>query len=129
MVTVKQPLFLVETGRDSIIHILDVPFVTRYADPEWRFSAICQPFTPATEGSWRDPDDVNLVSLYGIKVSGTYKEGSADLRVVVDASKAKVPEHYPFTLDQVIDSTVTCVKLMYPPRPKEEGLLEIEVVR
>ncbi|MEP4076661.1 hypothetical protein [Haloferula sp.] len=127
--SVKQPIYLLGSGADTIIRIVDVPFVTLYADPEWRFSAICQPFVPPTEGSWQDPHDVNLTSLYGIGVSGTYKKDSPDIKVVIDVSKAKVPENYPFTMEQVLDAVATCVKLMYPPRAKDEGALEIEILR
>lgn len=49
--------------------------------------------------------------------------------VTVDASKAIQPEGYPFTIEQVIDAVVTCVKIMYPPRPADEGALEIVITR
>ena len=127
--SVKQPVYLIGNESDSNIHIIDVPFVSIYADPEWRFSAICKPFTPPSDGSWHDPDDFNLASLYGIKVSGTYVQGTPDVEVIIDASKAKAPETYPFTLDQVIDSVTTCVKLMYRPRPEDEGKLAIKVIQ
>lgn len=126
--SVKQPLYLMGTESDPMIHIVDVPFATTWADPEWRFTAICQSFVPATDGSWREPHDVNLASLYGITVTGTYKKGSQDIEVVIDASKATVPSHYPFTMEQVVDAVTTCVKLMYPARPEDEGKLEIKVI-
>ena len=111
-----------------MIRIVDVPFATMWADPEWRFSAISRPFVPATDGSWREPHDVNLASLYGITVSGTYKKNSRDIEVVIDASKAVVPPGYPFTIEQVVDAVTTCVKLMYPAKPEEEGKLLINVI-
>ncbi len=126
--SVKQPLYLHGSDESPGISITDVPFVTHYADPEWRFPAICQPFVPPTDGSWKTPHDVNLASLYGITVSGTYENGSPDFAVTIDASKAKVPEGYPFTIAQVIDSVETCVKLMYPARPEQEGKLEIKTI-
>ncbi len=39
--------------------------------------------------------------------------------VTIDASKAKVPEGYPFTIAQVIDAVETCAKLMYPASPEK----------
>jgi len=129
LTTVKQPVYLLGSGGDTEIRIIDVPFVTLYADPEWRFSAICQPFTPSRDASWQDPHDVNLASLYGIKVTGTFKENSRDVGVIVDASAAAAPERYPFTVEQVVDVVVTCVKLMYPPKAEDEGGLEITVLR
>ena len=125
--SVKQATYLHGGDSDSIIRIIDVPFVTSYSDPEWRFSAICKPFVPATDGSWQQPRDVNLASLYGITVSGGQKPSSSDVEVVVDASKAKVPEGYPFTIAQVTDAVVTCVKLMYPTQPEKEGKFIIRV--
>jgi hypothetical protein len=128
LTSVKQPVYLIGTDSDSVIRIVDVPYVTRWADPEWRFTAICRPFVPATDGSWTGPHDVNLASLYGITVAGTYKKDSPDVEVVIDASKAVVPPRYPFSLDQVVDAVTTCVKLMYPPKPEEEGKLVIKVI-
>jgi hypothetical protein len=128
LTSVKQPVYLIGTESDSVIRIVDVPFATMWADPEWRFTAICRPFVPATDGSWREPHDVNLASLYGITVVGTYKKDSRDVEVVIDASKAAVPPRYPFTIEQVIDAVTTCVKLMYPAKPEEEGKLEIKVI-
>jgi hypothetical protein len=127
--SVKQPIYLLGTEYDSTIQITSVPFATSGADPEWKFNAICQPFVPPTDGSWKEPHDVNLTSLYGISVAGTYKEGGRDIEVIVDASKAKIPPNYPFTLDQVLDAVVTCVKLMSPAKPEDEGTLEIKIVR
>jgi hypothetical protein len=51
LTSVKQPVYLTGTESDSVIHIIDVPFATMWADPEWRFTAIGRPFVPATDGS------------------------------------------------------------------------------
>ncbi|MGJ8644891.1 MAG: hypothetical protein ACSHX9_15905 [Luteolibacter sp.] len=126
--SVKQPLYLHGGDEDPEIRITDVPIVFHYADPEWRFPAISQPFIPAADGSWKTPHDVNLASLYLIKVEGGYKKNSRDFIVTIDASSAEVPNGYPFTIAQVIDSVETCVKLMYPARPEDEGKLEIEII-
>jgi hypothetical protein len=67
--------------------------------------------------------------LYGIVVSGDYKQNGMDMRVTIDASKAAVPEGYPFSVEQIIDAVETCVKLGYPPRPLDEGQLEIVITR
>lgn len=125
--SVKQPTYFHDSDEDAVIRIVDVPFVTSKSDPEWRFSAICKPFIPATDGSWRQPRDVNLASLYGITVLGGQMPSSSDVEVVVDASKAKVPEGYPFTIAQVTDAVVTCLKLMYPTRPEKDGKFIIRV--
>jgi hypothetical protein len=123
--SVKQPLYLHGGDEDTTIRITDVPIVSYFADPEWRFSAISNPFVPASDGGWKTPGDVNLVSLYGVKITGTYAKGGQDMEVVIDATAAKVPEGYPFTIGQVTDAAETCVKLMYPARPEKEGKLLI----
>jgi hypothetical protein len=126
--SVKQPLYLQGGDESPGISITSVPFVSQYADPEWRFSAISQPFIPCKDSGWQTPQDVNLVSLYGIKITGTNAKNSRDMEVTIDASQAKIPEGYPFTLEQVTDAAATCVKLMYPARPKDEGALQITVI-
>lgn len=126
--TVSLPLYLHGAEEDSRISIREVPFVTFNADPEWRFPAISTPFTPPASGSVKT-GDVNLTSLYGITVEGNYKEKGQDMVVTINASKAVQPEGYPFTVEQVIDAVTTCVKLMYPPRPADEGKLEIVITR
>jgi hypothetical protein len=126
--TVKQPIYLREAGSASAIWIKDVSFVSRHSDPEWRFTAISEPFIPPTDGSWQKPHDVNLTSLYGIKVRGISVADSHDVNVTIDATKAKVPEGYTFTIAEVIDSVTSCVKLMYPPKPEGEGELTIKVL-
>lgn len=128
LTSVKQPVYLIDTDSDSVIRFVDVPYVTRWADPEWRFTAVCRPFVPATDESWTGPHDVNLASLYGITVAGSYKKDSPDVEVVIDASKAVVPPRYPFSIVQVVDAVTTCVKLMYPAKPEEEGKLVIKVI-
>ena len=124
--SVKQPLYM-HSDEDPVIRISDVPIVSFYADPEWRFSAISKPFVPATDGGVKTPGDVNLISLYGVKITGTYAKGNQDMEVVIDASAARIPEGYPFTIAQVTDAAATCVKLMYPARPESEGKLLITV--
>lgn len=126
--TVTQPLYLHGSESDSLISFQAVPYVTFASDPEWRFPAISSPFIPPSDSS-SPSHDVNLASLYRIAIHGTYKKNDKDFLVTVDASKAIQPEGYPFTVDQVIDAVVTCVKIMYPHRPSDEGVLEIVISR
>ena len=126
--TVSLPLYLHGSDEDPTISIRQVPFATFGADPEWRFSAISTPFMPPT-GNAVKTCDVNVTTLYGITVEGNYKETGKDMVVTINASKAVQPEGYPFTVEQVIDAVSTCVKLMYPPRPADEGALEIVITR
>jgi hypothetical protein len=125
--SVSLPLYLHGSEEDSKTSIRPVPFATFWSDPEWRFLAIATPFVPPRGGDAAKSSDVNLTSLYGIAVEGNYKEKGKDIVVKINASKAVQPEGYPFTVEQVIDAVTTCVKLMYPPRPLDEGALEIVV--
>ncbi len=126
--TVKQVVYLDGSDTADGMSIVDVPFVTAQSDPEWRFSAISIPFIPASDGSWREPGDINLASLYGIELSGTYKKGTNDVEVIIDNTKAKVPAGYPFTLEQVTMKVKKCVELMYPYDPEIDSKLEIKII-
>ena len=112
LVTVKQPTCLPGNQVDTAIHLIDVPFVTLHADPEWRFTAISQLFVPPTDDSWNHSYDVNLASVYGLQVEGTGKGSGRDTEVVIDARKGKVPQGCPFSPEQVIGAVDTCVRLM-----------------
>lgn len=126
--SVMMPIYT-HTDEDAKIQLVNVPFATGSSDPEWRFSAISKPFTPATDSSTWTPQDVNLASRYGIKVSGGYINKSLDVQVIIDATKAKVPETYPFSIAQVIDSVTTCVKMMFPAQPQGQPKLTIEILQ
>jgi hypothetical protein len=130
MVIVKQPLYLHRSDSDVQIRIVDVPVAYSTSYPESYFAAIHLPFTPASNGSWKQPKDVNMASVYGIKVSAS--EGSTSSiplwKITIDASAAKQPDGYPFTIEQVIDATMTCIKVMSPPKPESEHKITIDVV-
>lgn len=128
LTSVVQPLYLHGSESDSVISFTQVPHVTFQADPEWRFPAIATPFIPPTSGT-KPATDVNLVSLYRIAISVDSNDDGKKLTVTIDATKAVLPEGYPFTIEQVIDAAATCVKTMYPPRPLDEGTLEITIKR
>ena len=126
--SITLPLYLHGSESDPRIEFVAVPFVSFFAAPEWRFPAISKPFVPPTDGTWKR-EDVNLASVYGIAVSSDTKKDSMDIVVTIDASKAAMPEGYPFSVEQVIGAVETCVKLAYPPRPSDEGALEIVITR
>lgn len=130
MFTVKMPLYLHGSDGDPLIEIADVPFVSSYASPEGTYAAITKSFTPPTDGSWKDKEDVNIASVYGIKVEAT-EDGEGDvshLIITVNATTAKAPEDYPFTVQQVTDAVVTCVRLMTPIRPADEQKVTVKVL-
>lgn len=124
---VKQPLYLHGSDTDPEIRITDVPFASSHAFPEALFSAISTPFVPPTDGSWRETNDVNLASLYRIRVSAEVVTDADPEHwiITIDASGAYVPEGYPFTVEQVVDSVATCVRLTAPARPESERKLTI----
>lgn len=131
LVIVKQPLYLHGSDTDSAIQVVDVPVAYATSHPESYFAAIHLPFVPATNGSWREPTDINMASVYGLRVSCIEAGGSSvrEWRIAVDATKAKRPDGYPFTVDQVIDATVTCIKVMAPPVPESERKVILEILR
>jgi len=81
---------------------------------------------PPSSGQYKNPPDVNLASAYGIKTHAT-PEGN-DLTVTIDASSARVPEGYPFTIAQVLDAVTTCVKMMTPIKPEEQRKFTLRIV-
>jgi hypothetical protein len=130
MFTVKMPLYLHGSDGDPLIEIADVSFVSAYSFPEGKYAAITKPFTPPTDGSWKDKEDVNIASVYGIKVEAT-EDGEGDvshLIITVNATAAKAPEDYPFTVQQVTDAVVTCVRLMTPIRPADDQKVTVKVL-
>lgn len=127
---VKMPIYLHGSDSDAEIRIMDVPFASAGSTPESTFSAISEPFTPPSDKTWNSPANVNLASIYGIKVSAE-EDGEKDVtewNITVNASAAKAPEGYPFTVAQVTDAVLTCVKSMCPMRPLDELKVTVKVV-
>ena len=127
---VKMPLYLHGGDGDTEITIADILFASANSIPDSKYAAIVRPFIPLTDGSWKNPADINLASLYGFKI--IYNEGSttgvALLTITIDATNAKVPEGYPFSIAQVTDAVLTCVKLMTPIRPGSEQKVTINLL-
>lgn len=126
LTSITQPLYLHGSDTDPVISLVEVPFASSNADPEWRFPAISTPFIPPTDGSWKPAHDVNLASIYGVKVSGNFNDDNTAMLVTIDATKAKQPEGYPFTIAQVIDAVTTCVKTVYPINPESPLVIEVK---
>lgn len=126
--TLKLPVYLHGSDSDTYLQIIDVPFVAGGASPEWWVHALGVPFVPPSDKYWREKSDVNMVSRYGISIACKVGNFDEDFVVTIDATTAKAPEGYPFTIEQVVDSAATCVRLMYPDRPKGEGRLAIKII-
>lgn len=125
---VSIPLYVLNTDDGAGAEITDVPYVSRGADPEWRFSAISTPFTPPHDGQWHSKADINLVSLYQIKVTGGQVQGTPNVEAIVDLSEAKAPEGYPYTIEEVKNYAIKCINLMHPETALPEGKFTIKVI-
>jgi hypothetical protein len=126
--TVWLPLYLHGSDSDVELRIVQVPFVSANSSPEAEYSAISRPFVPPSDDSWKQKGDVNLASLYGIAVSIDCAS-QQEWVVTVDASQAKAPEKYPFSIGQVTDAVVTCVTMLKPIKPASEQKLTIKVIK
>ncbi len=98
LISVKQPIYLHGSDTDARIQFADVTVATFSADPECLYDSIATPFVPPSSGQYKNPPDINLASCYGVKVFAT--PDGHDLTVTINASSAKVPEGYPFTVEQ-----------------------------
>ena len=128
LVTVKQPAYM-HTDGDAKIKFVDVQAAIVFGLPEGIFSAIGWAHRPATGGLTAKyaQQDINLASLYNITVRAD-GETQGQLTVTIDASKAKVPETYPFTIDQVVDAVSVCVKLMHPAQPENAVKFTVKTI-
>lgn len=76
------------------------------------------PYMPH-HGTWNIPADANLITLYGLTVSGSYDvkndPKNPKLIITIDCSKAVRPKHYPFSVDEVVEKVKACVKLNVKP--------------
>lgn len=129
LMTVKMPVYLHGSDGDTQIDIIDVPVINAFALPESLYTAITHSFVPTSVSEGVKPENVNVAAEYGIKAS--MEEKGEDLPhwiITIDASAAKKPEGYPFTIEQVTDAVVTCVKMMTPVVPEDERKLTIKVV-
>lgn len=132
LLTVRMPLYLHGADSDARITIVEVPVMNASSTNMAAFSAICHPFHPPSVSSWVKPRNVNIASEYGLEVSlddSQKVNGVWHWIITVDAAAARVPEGYPFTVEQVIDSVITCVRLTTPEVPPSERLVTIEVKR
>ncbi|MFO1484375.1 MAG: hypothetical protein U1F71_13535 [Verrucomicrobiaceae bacterium] len=130
LMTVKMPVYLHGSDGDSMIDIIDVPVINAFALPESLYTSITHSFVPTSVSEGVKPENVNVAAEYGIKASMEEKDDK-DIPhwiITVDASAAKRPEGYPFTVEQVTDAVVTCVKMMTPVVPEDERKLTIKVV-
>jgi len=82
-------------------------------------------YIPHHDGSWNSKQDVNLISVYGFKLSYKQIEGSKNYRLTIDASKAKAPEGYPFSVQQVLDRIKICAPLNFDSYNDSKLLIDV----
>jgi hypothetical protein len=130
LLTVKMPVFLPHSEMDQIIEIMDIPVTNASDTNEAKYGGICHEFVPPNLSSWVKPTNINVAYAYGICIT-TAEAQEKDIYhriITIDASAAKRPEGYPFSIEQVTDSVMTCVKLMTPATPESEKNTTIKVL-
>ena len=110
--------------------ITEVPIVTsETATFERVINVMNAPYVPH-HTNWNVPSDTNLITLYGITITGAVDKESdpKDRKIIVtiDCSNSVIPNGYGLTLDQVVEKVRECVTLNLNPEetiviPKKDG--------
>lgn len=117
---ISLPVYYHGSDTDPKIETISVPYAVYSSEPEWKGAAMGRAYVPPALEANHQPGDVNVLSLYGITVSSDYlvdeakRTSGPDVIVTIDASKAAQPEDYPFSIEEVIESARTCVRLNIP---------------
>jgi len=112
---VKMPVCLLsETAEYPPIVIMDVPMVVAHGADEMHFGLICREYNPPSTVYWVKPYNVNSASIYGISISVEMSPNNQTLRITIDASSAKQPKDWPYSVEEVGDAVEKCVTLMEP---------------
>jgi hypothetical protein len=118
--SIHLPLYYHGSDTDPTIQTVSVPYATYSSAPEWKGAAMSKPYVPPGLEANHQPGDVNLLSLYGIKVSADLvvdeakRTAGPDVIVTIDASKTTRPDGYPFSIEEVVESARSCVPLNFP---------------
>ena len=117
---ISLPVYYHGSDTDPTIQTVSVPYATYSSAPEWKGAAMSKPYVPPALEANHQPGDVNLLSLYGIKVSADLvvdeakRTAGPDVIVTIDASKTARPDGYPFCIEEVVESARACVPLNFP---------------
>lgn len=107
--SVLQPLWYHLTAADQPIQFMEVPKIFTGADRDQALPLIHSPTRVSEDGP-----DLNLISRYGLKLSGTSQPPHGIVpKITIDATKASQPESYPFTVEEVIQASVKCIRDMF----------------
>jgi hypothetical protein len=118
--SVTIPVYYHGSDTDAKIENLSVPYAVYSSEPEWKGAALGRPYVPPALEANHQPGDVNLLSLYGIKISADLvvdeakRTSGPDVIVTLDASKAARPDGYPFSIAEVIEAARQCIPLNIP---------------
>ena len=104
---------------------LSVPFVTSYASPEALLGAMSLPYRPHHDESWKTREDINLISVYGFKLSNAPIPCTKDYRLIIDASGAKTPDGYPFSVQDVLEKIKLCAPQNYNANKDSKLIIEV----
>ena len=132
--SIYMPLYYHGSDTDPKIRTLSVPYAVYSCEPEWRAAAMSRPYIPPALEANHQPSDVNLISLYGIKISADLvvdeakRTSGPDVTITLDASAAAHPEGYPFSIEEAIEAARTCIRLNFPDRDPGKGRVEIKVL-
>ena len=114
------PVYYHGSDTDPMIATLSVPYAVYSSEPEWIGAAMSKPYIPPALEENHKPGDVNLLSLYGIRVSSDLvvdevkRTSGPDVIVTIDASQAAQPDGYPFSIEEVIESARACAEKNVP---------------
>ena len=118
-ITVSLPTYVLYVDEGPSGGVTKVPCVTSSSSSFERVIALMNlPYTPH-HGSWNNPADTNLVTLYGITISGSHDVESdpakPKLNIIIDCAKSSRPKGYPFSIDEVLEKVKVCVRLNFDP--------------
>ena len=126
--TVNLPTHVLYVDEGPSGGITKVPCITSAsATFERTISLMNAPYVPH-HVTWNVPGDVNLITLYGLSVSGVYDlkgdPKAPQLIITIDLTKSVHPKGYSFSVDEVVEKVKACIELNFKPktikvRPKE----------
>ncbi|MGJ8696206.1 MAG: hypothetical protein ACSHYF_07800 [Verrucomicrobiaceae bacterium] len=126
-ITVHLPTHVLFVDEGPPGGVTEVPCVTSASSSFERVIGLMNsPYVPH-HTVWNVPADTNLITLYGLIVSGAYDMKSdpknPKLVITIDCANSVRPKGYPFSIDEVVEKVKACVTLNFNPetikvRPK-----------
>ena len=112
LMSVTLPLwYLGAAESDQKILISEVPRVCGGTDAEAWLSLFSRPFQP--DGS---QVDVNLIAIYKIGISAKQDQDGRLTKIIIDPSNSVNPAKYPFSVEDVTEQVVLCMRREFPDR-------------